>query len=327
MDRRTFITRLAGVLVAAPHLAHAQQPAIPAIGFLRSTPSAPFANIVAAFREGLKEAGFLEGQNVAIEQRWADNQLDRMPGLAAELVARKVAVIVGNSVGAAAAKAATSTIPIVFVSGEDPVRSGLVTNLSRPGANVTGITFFSNTELVAKRLELLHELAPKATVIAVLTDPNYSTSDGDVRYLEAAARAIGLKTVVVKASSERELEPAFAAIGNAGAGALVVSGNSFMTSQSRQLAALAARHAIPAIYDVRDHAVAGGLISYAASFTGAYRQAGVYAGNILKGAKPSAMPVLQPSTFELVINLKTAKALGLTVPQSVLLCASRTAQR
>ena len=169
-------------------------------------------------------------------------------------------------------------------------------------------------------------VAPKATVIAVLTDPNYGSSYDDVRYLEAAARAIGLKMVVVKASSERELEPAFAAIGNAGAGALVVTGNAFMTSQSRQLAALAARHAIPAIYDVRDHAVAGGLISYAASFTGAYRQAGVYAGNILKGAKPSAMPVLQPSTFELVINLKTAKALGLTVPQSVLLRADEVIQ-
>ena len=318
MDRRTFIGSLAGGLVATPHSAHAQQPAIPAIGFLRSTPAASFAHIVAAFRQGLNETGFVDGQNVTIEQRYADNHPDRLPGLAADLVRRQVAVIVGNS--PEAAKAATSTIPIIFVTSNDPVALGLVTSLNRPGGNITGINFLAN-QLGGKRLGLLLELVPKAAVIAFLMDPSRRTSLAELPEVEAAARTIGRKIVVVKAANEREFEPAFATIVQAGAGALVVGGSPLFTSQSRQLVALAARHSIPAIYDLRDHVAAGGLISYGASLADAYRQAGVYAGRILKGAKPAELPVLQPTTFELVINLKTAKALGLAVPQSVLLRA------
>jgi putative ABC transport system substrate-binding protein len=326
MDRREFINGLAGGLVAMPLAARAQPMAKPTIGFLRSTPSGPFTHIVAAFRQGLREAGFVEGQNVAIEYRWADNHLDRLPGLAAELVRRPVAVIVGNSLAAEAAKAATATIPIVFVTSDDPVARGLVASLSRPGGNLTGITFFGGGNPGAKRLELLHELVPKAAVIALLIDTNYPGSQAELPDVQAAARAIGRKIVVVRAAAEHELEPAFAVIVQAGAGALVVSGSPLFSSQSRQLIALAARHAIPAMYDIREHVASGGLISYAASFTGAYRQAGVYAGRILKGAKPFELPVLQPSTFELTINLKTAKTLGLTIPQSILLRADETIQ-
>jgi putative ABC transport system substrate-binding protein len=325
MDRRTFIGRIAGGLVAMPLFARAQQPAMPTIGFLRSTPSEPFAHLVAAFHQGLKEAGFVEGRNVAIEYRYADNHLDRLPGLAADLVRRQVDVIVGNGSAAEAAKAVTTNIPIVFVSGEDPVERGLVASLNRPGGNLTGVTFFAN-QLGAKRLGLLHELVPKATVIAFLRAPNHARSVAELPEVEAAARVVGQKIVVVNAASEREFDPAFAAIVRAGAGAILVSGSGFFTSQRRQLVALAARHAIPAIYDLRDHVDAGGLISYAASLTGAHRQAGVYAGRILKGAKPSELPVLQPTTFELVINLKTAKALGLTIPQSLLLRADEVIQ-
>ena len=318
MDRRTFIGSLAGGLVATPHCAKAQQPAIPAIGFLRSTPSAPFAHIVTAFRQGLNETGFVDGQNVTIEQRWADNHLDRLPGLAADLVRRQVAVIVGNS--PEAAKAATSTIPIVFVTSQDPVASGLVTSLNRPGGNIMGVNFFGN-QLGGKRLGVLLELVPKAAVIAFLMDPGQASAVAEFPEVVAAAGTMGRKVMVAKAASEREFEPAFATFVQAGAGALVVGGSPLFTSQSRQLVALAARHSIPAIYDMRDHVAAGGLISYGASLADAYRQAGVYAGRILKGAKPAELPVLQPTKFELVINLKTAKALGLTVPQSVLLRA------
>ena len=323
MDRRTFVGCLARGLVAVPLSARAQQPAIPAIGLLRSTPSAPFAHIVEALRQGLKETGFVEGQNVTIEQRWADNQLDRLPGLAADLVRRQVAVIVTNSV--LVARGATATIPIVFVTSEDPVAAGFVASLNRPGGNITGVNFFAN-QLGGKRLGLLLELVPKAAVIAFLMDPGQRGSVTEFPEVEAAARTVGRKIVLVKAASDREFEPAFATIVKAGAGALVVGGSPLFTSQSRQLVALAARHAIPEIYDQRSHAGGGGLISYGASFTDVYRQAGVYAGRILKGAKPSEMPVLQASTFELVINMKTAKALGLTIPQSVLLRADEVIQ-
>ncbi len=325
MDRRTFIGCIAGGLVAAPLSARAQQTAMPTIGFLRSTPSEPFAHLVAPFRQGLSETGFVEDQNVAIEYRYADDHLDRLPGLAADLIRRQVAIIVGNGSAAEAARAVTRNIPIVFVTGEDPVQSGLVASLNRPGGNLTGVTFFAN-QLGGKRLGLLHELVPKATVIAFLRAPNYARSVAELPEVEAAARAIGLKIVVVNAANEREFDPAFKAIVRAGAGAILVSGSSFFTSQSRQLVTLAARHAIPAIYDVRDHVAAGGLISYAASLTVAHRQAGVYAGRILKGAKPSELPVLQPTTFELVINMKTAKALGLTIPQSLMLGADELIQ-
>ena len=323
MDRRTFVGCLAGGLVAAPLSARAQQPAIPAIGLLRSTPSGPFAHIVEALRQGLKETGFVEGQNVTIEQRWADNQLDRLPGLAADLVARKVAVIVTND--GKVAKKATATIPIVFVTSGDLVALGFVASLNRPGGNVTGVNTFAN-QLGGKRLGLLLELVPKATVIGFLLDPGRPASVTEFSEVEAAARTLGRKIVLVKAASEREFEPAFATFVKAGAGALAVGGSALFTSQSRQLVALAARHSIPAIYDVREHAAAGGLISYGASLADAYRQAGVYAGRILKGAKPSEMPVLQASTFELVINMKTAKALGITIPQSVLLRADEVIQ-
>ena len=323
MDRRTFIGSIAGGLVATPHFAHAQQPAMPVVGLLRSTPSAPFAHIVAAFREGLKETGFVEGQNVAIEQRWADNQLDRLPGLAADLVARNVAVIVTNR--GEVAKKATATIPIVFVISEDPVARGLVTSLNRPGGNITGVNFFAN-QLGGKRLGLLLELVPKATVIAFLMNPTQPASVTEFAEVKAAARTVGRKIVLVKAASEREFEPAFATVVQAGAGALVVGASALFTSQSRQLVALAARHAVPAIYDTRIYAEGGGLMCYGASLADAYRQAGAYAGRILKGAKPSEMPVLQPTTFELVINMKTAKALGLAVPQSLLLRADEVIQ-
>jgi len=257
---------------------------------------------------------------VAVEQRWADNQIDRLPGLAADLVRRQVAVIVGNGPAVEAARSATTTIPIVFVIGDDPVRYGLVASLNRPDGNLTGLTFFGN-RLGAKRVEMLLELVPGARIIAVLIDPNFAASVNELREVEEAGRTIGRKIVAVKAENEREFDGAFTRIVQAGAGALVVSGSPSFTSESRTLVALAARHAIPAIYDVRDYAAAGGLISYSASFTGAYRQAGVYAGRILKGAKPSELPVLQPTAFELVINLKTAKALGLEVPTSIMLRA------
>ena len=319
MRRRDFITLLGGA-AAWPLAARAQQPAMPVIGFLRSTPAEPFANIMVAFRQGLNETGFVEGQNVAVDQRWADNQLNRLPGLAADLVRRQVAVIVGNGPAVEAARRATTTTPIVFVIGDDPVTQGLVTSLNRPGGNLTGLTFFGN-RLSAKRLEMLLELVPGARVVAVLIDPNFSSSATELREVEEAGRTIERKIVAVKAGNEREFDGAFTRIVQAGAGALVVCGSPSFSSEIRTLVALAARHAIPTIYDIRDYAVAGGLISYSASFTGAYRQAGVYAGRILKGAKPSELPVLQPTKFELVINLPTAKALGLTVPDKLLVAA------
>jgi putative tryptophan/tyrosine transport system substrate-binding protein len=321
MKRRKFITLLGGAVVAWPLAARAQQPATPVVGLLRSTPAAPFAHIVAALRQGLADEGFVEGRNVAIEQRHADNQLERLPGLAADLVRQQVSVIVGNVVAVDAVRAVTATIPIVFVTGEDPVKGGLVASLNRPEANLTGVTFFGGSQLDAKRLELLRDLVSKAAVFAVLGDVNYPAFEPELPAVEAAGRALGRQIVVVKASSEGELEGAFAKIVQAGAGALLVSGSPFFTSQRRALVALAARHAIPAIYDQRDFVVDGGLISYSASFTGAYRQAGTYVGKILKGGKPSELPVLQPTTFELVLNLKTAKALGLDVPQSIQLRA------
>jgi putative ABC transport system substrate-binding protein len=313
MKRREFITLLGGAAAAWPLAASAQQAAMPVIGFLRSTPAEPFANIMVAFRQGLNETGFVEGQNVVIEQRWADNQLHRLPDLAGDLVRRQVAVIVGNGPAVEVARNATTTIPIVFVIGDDPVTQGLVTSLNRPGGNLTGLTFFGN-RLSAKRLEMLLELVPGARVVAVLIDPDFSSSATELREVEEAGRTIGRKIVPVNARNAREFDDAFARVIQAGAGALVVCGSPSFTSERRTLVALARRHAIPTIYDIRDYVAAGGLISYSASFTNAYRQAGVYAGRILKGAKPSELPVLQPSTFELAINLKTAKGLGLTVP-------------
>jgi putative ABC transport system substrate-binding protein len=320
MRRREFITLLGGAAAVWPLVARAQQ-SVPVIGFLRSTPADPFTKLVEALRRGLKEMEFVEGQNLVIEQRYADNHLDRLPGIASDLVSRKVAVIVANSLAAEAARAATETIPIVFVTADDPVTRGLVTSLNRPAGNLTGLTFFGGGKLGAKRLELLHELVPKATVIGLLMDPNWPGAVAELPELEAAGDAIGAQIVVVRASEERDFENAFAKIMLSGAGALMIAGSPFFTSQRRTLVALAAHHAIPAIYDVRENVEAGGLISYSASFTDAYRQAGVYAGRILKGAKPSELPVLQPTTFELTLNLKTAKALGLTIPSSIMVQA------
>jgi putative ABC transport system substrate-binding protein len=293
---------------------------MPVVGFLRSTPAEPFANLVVAFRQGLNETGFVEGQNVVIDQRWADNRLDRLADLAADLVRRQVAVIVCNAPAVEPARDAATTIPIVFVIGDDPVAHGLVASLNRPGGNLTGLTFFGN-RLSAKRLEMLVEFVPAARVVAVLIDPSFSSSATELREVEEAGRTLERKIVAVQAANEREFDGAFTRMIQAGAGALVVCGSPSFTSDSRTLVALAARHAIPAIYDIRDYVPAGGLISYSASFTGAYRQAGVYAGRILKGAKPSELLVLQPTTFELVINLKTAKELGLAVPPGLLVAA------
>jgi putative ABC transport system substrate-binding protein len=315
MRRREFITLLGGAAAAWPLPVVAQQAAMPVIGFLRSTPAKPFARIVAAFRQGLNETGFVEGQNVVVEQRWADNRLDELPALAADLVHRQAAVIVGNGPAVDAARSAAANTPIVFVIGGDPVALGLVTSLNRPGGNLTGLTWFGN-RLGAKRVEMLRELVPGTSIVAALVDPNFPEAVVESREVEEAARTIGLRIVSVNAANEHEFDAAFTSIVKAGAGALVVIGSPFFTSKSEMLVALSARHAIPAIYDLRDYVAAGGLISYSASFTDAYRQAGVYAGKIVKGAKPSELPVLQPTKFELAINLKTAKTLGLTFPPS-----------
>ena len=322
MQRREFITLLGGAVAAWPLAAQAQQPAMPVVGLLRSTPAAPFNDLVAALRQGLDETGFVEGRNVIIEQRWADNQIDRLPDLAVDLARHQAAVIVGNQQAIQPARAAAPTTPIVFVTGEDPVGAGLVTSLSRPGGNLTGVTFFGGSQLAGKRMELLHQLVPKAPVVAVFGDPGYPAFEAGLPDLEAAARAMGLQILVVRVARSSEFEAAFTKVTQAGAGALYVSGSPFFTSERDTIVALAARHAIPAAYDLRDQVAAGGLISYSSSIAGAYRQAGVYAGQILKGAKPSELPVQQPTTFELVINLKTAKALGLTVPPSLLTAAT-----
>jgi putative tryptophan/tyrosine transport system substrate-binding protein len=316
MKRREVITLIGGA-ATWPFAARAQQPVMPVIGFLRSTTAAGSAHLVAAVRQGLGEAGFVEGQNVAIEWRWADDQRDRLPGLAADLVRRQVAVIVANGIAAMAAMVATATIPIVFITGFDPVRTGLVASLGRPEGNVTGVVF-TVTDLTAKRLGLLHELIPKAAVIAVLLEPNQPEIGVELQEVEAAGRAIGRKILIVKAASEREFNAAFATIVQAGAGALLFGGGPVFLSQRRQLVALAARHALPASYVSREYAEVGGLMSYGPSLTDSYRRAGIYAGRILKGAKPAELPVELATKFDLVINLATAKAIGLDIPPMLL---------
>jgi len=307
--RRRDAIRMLGGAASLPFAARAQQ-AMPVVGYLRSTPSRPFENIAAAFREGLKEAGFVEGHNVAIESRYAENQLDRLPALAAELIGRRVSMIVANSSAARAAKAATSTIPIVFTVGNDPVRDGLVASLNRPGGNVTGVTFLSGV-LGTKRLELLRQFVPKATSIAVLVNPNTSETEIERNNLQAAAQAIGQQIIVADVGNGSDIEAAFASFVQRGAGALLAGTGAFLNSQRQLIVALAARHGIPAIYAAREFAEAGGLMSYSTSQTGAYRQAGIYAGRILKGEKPGDLPVVQATKFEFVLNLKTAKVLGL----------------
>jgi putative ABC transport system substrate-binding protein len=310
MRRREFLTLLGGAAAAWPLAARAQPAAMPVVGFLRSTSAADSMHRVTAFRQGLKEAGFVEGQNIAIEFRWAENQADRLPALVTELIRRPVAVIVGNTVAAIAAKAATTAVPIVFATGGDPVRDGLVASLNRPGGNVTGVVYFA-TVLGAKRLELLRQLVPKATTIAMLVNPNTPNTEGERRDVQAAAQAIGQQLVILDVSSGRDIETAFAAIVQRGAGALLVGSGGFLTSYRDRVVALAARYAIPAIYAQREAVVAGGLMSYGPSSTDAYRQAGSYAGRILKGEKPGDLPVMRSTKFEFMINLKTATTLGL----------------
>jgi putative ABC transport system substrate-binding protein len=307
-------------VAALPVVAHAQQ-SMSVVGLLRSTTAAPFADMVAAFRQGLADAGFQEGRNLVIEQRWADNALDRLPALARELVQKQAAVIVGNQSAIEAARVEAPSTPIVFVTGEDPVRAGLVASLSRPGGNITGVTFFGGSQLNGKRMEILHEIVPNAKVIAVLGDPGYVAFDRELPEIEAVARRFGWRLVVERAADQREFEPAFAKFVQAKADALLASGSPLFTSQGSVLTALALRHKLPAIYDVRILIAAGGLVSYSSSLSGAYRQAGEYAGRILKGAKPSELPVLQATTFELAINLKTARAIGVTMPPTLIATA------
>jgi putative ABC transport system substrate-binding protein len=298
----------------------AQQPAMPVVGFLRSTSPADSTHFVTAFRQGLKEAGFVEGQNVAIEYRWAEGQNDRLPALVAELIRRPVDVIVGNTPAAHAAKAATTTVPIVFVTGSDPVRDGLVASLNRPGSNVTGVVFFGSV-LGAKRLELLRQLVPKATIIAVLVNPNTPVTEAERSEVQAAAQTIGQQLLILDVSSDRDIETAFGTFVQRGAGALLVGGGPFLFSLRERLIAPAARHGLPAIYPLREFAGAGGLMSYGSSQSDAYRQVGIYAGRILKGEKPDDLPVMRSTKFEFVINLKTAKALGLEIPDKLLALA------
>ena len=320
--RREFVFTLGGAAAAWPLAARAQQPAMPVIGFLQSGSPGATAHMRAAFLSGLKEGGFVEGQNVGVVYRYAEGQYERLPALAADLVRQQVAVIVslGGSVAAVAAKAATTTIPIVFSAGGDPVKFGLVASLNRPGGNVTGVNLLASA-LAEKRLGLIHDLIPGAAVIAVMANPNNPNAEPEVSDVLAAARIIGKQVKVFQAGNERGIDAAFASIIEQRIGVLATASDPFFNSRRDQIVALAARHALPTLYDVREFAAAGGLMSYGTSLTDAYRQVGVYTGRILKGAKPADLPVVQPTKFEFVINLKTAKTLGLTFPPGLLAIA------
>lgn len=326
MRRREFITILGGAAAVWPIAARAQRPAIPVVGFLNGASYDLSRHLVRAFHQGLSETGYVEGRNVAFEYRSAEGKYDRLPALAADLVHRKVSVIAatGTPTGLPA-KAATTTIPIVFVTGSDPVEQGLVASLNRPGGNLTGATTLA-VELGRKRLELLREVIPTATLIGVLVNPTGPNLKTVLRDLDAAARTLGLPIHVLHASTERDFETVFATLVQLRAGALVIGTDTFFNSQSGKLAALTVRHALPAIYQYREFAAAGGLMSYAGSITDAYRLAGVYTGRILKGEKPSDLPVQQSTKVELFINLNTAKALGITIPHSVLVRADEVIQ-
>jgi ABC-type uncharacterized transport system substrate-binding protein len=322
MRRREFITLLGGAAGAWPLAARAQQRTIPTVGLLSGETPGGLTRFVAAFRAGLGEAGYIEGRNVAIEYRWAEARFDRLPRLASDLLRSQVAVVfAAGTPSALAAKSATTTVPVVFVTAADPVEIGLVASLNRPGGNVTGITQLG-VENAPKRLELLHKLVPKATVIALLIDPtDQPLAETQSRGLQAAARTLGLQMPVLEASSDRDFDRVSATLAQLRPGALVIAGANFFNPRIEQLAALAARHTVPATYQYREFAAAGGLMSYGTNRADTYRQAGVYAGRILKGEKPADMPVIQPTKFELVINHPTARMLGLTIPPSLLAVA------
>jgi putative ABC transport system substrate-binding protein len=322
MRRREFIAGLGGAAVAWPLASHAQQAAVPVVGFLSAqSAQVDYKDTTIPFLQGLKEAGYVEGRNVAVEYRYAENQLDRLPALAADLVRRRVAVIVATAITVArAAKAATTTIPIVFLAGGDPVATGLVASLDRPGANLTGIALLEG-EVVAKRLQLLRELIPHAARFGVLADPASVNTQSAIADLQAAAPALGLQLVVVNASTDRDLEPAFATFSQQRVGAILVGTSTLLARRTEQLAALAARHALPAMFAFREHVLAGGLMSYGSSLGHGYHQLGIYTGRILDGDRPADLPVQRVAEIELVINLTTAEALGLSIPETLLATA------
>jgi putative ABC transport system substrate-binding protein len=323
MDRRTFIGSIAGGLLVVPIAARAQKSAIPVIGLLVPSGVSENSYVMVALRRGLSETGYVEGKNVAIEFRRAEGHYDQLPGMAADLVSRHAAILVtfGGSVSARAAKAATSTIPIVFVGVFDPVGVDLVESLGRPGGNVTGVSVLS-APLAAKRVELLHEMIPKATVIALLVNPDNPGAGSSARNSQEATRSLGLRLHVLRARSEQDFDAAFATLVQLRVGALVVMGDIFLSSRGKLIAGLAVRHAVPTMFEARDSVAAGGLMSYGPNLSETYRQVGIYTGRILNGAKPADLPVLQPTTFDLVINRRTAKALGLTIPRSLLVRAN-----
>ena len=317
MKRREFITLLGGSAVAWPLAARAQQAAMPVIGFLNGGSSWEYAQMADAFRKGLGEIGYIEGRNVWIEYRWAEGRYERLPALAADLVRRQVSVIAANTPASPIAKAATTSIPIVFLTSADPVAAGLVASLNRPGGNLTGVAVL-NVEVGPKRLELLHEAVPAASVVALLINPTHPTAEAQSRDMQAAARSLGLQLHALHASTERDFDTAFARLVQLRAGALIIGADAFFINQSEQLAALALRHAVPAIATYREFVAAGGMMSYGGDLADSFRIMGVYSGRILKGEKAADLPVQQETKFALIINLKTAKALGITVPISLL---------